>query len=69
MTYSKHKKLFALIIFLISLLTINTGCNDTNEEQVEAEAEVNNPMNCTIPGKLELNTDTIDSLKKYEKLN
>lgn len=67
MINSKQKMLYTLIIPLISILTITTGCSDKNEEVLELE--VSNPMNCTIPGKLELNTDTMDSLKKYEKSN
>lgn len=48
-------------IMLLGLLLSTAACSDNNEPP-----EVINPLNCTIPGELQLNSETIERLKQYE---
>ena len=50
----------------IAILAFTSGaCSENNEEFIDIDV----PFNCTIPGELELESDTLNNLKKYQQLN
>jgi len=51
---------------LIAVLVLSGGaCSDNDDGFVDIDV----PLNCTIPGELELESDTLNNLKKYQQLN
>ncbi len=49
---------------MLSILLLSTACDD----DYEGFTEVINPLRCTIPGKLQFDIETQNSLNKYNSM-
>jgi hypothetical protein len=63
----KHTVYQAVSLFLFGIL-LCTACGSDNEDENEvAVTEDFTPLNCTIPGELQLNGETKSILSQYQK--
>lgn len=64
------KSSYSILVIMV-WVSLSGACNEKNEEFTGADAvvDIDVPNNCTIPGELELESDTVNILKKYQQSN
>ncbi|HIO91269.1 MAG TPA: hypothetical protein EYG68_00300 [Leucothrix mucor] len=54
-------------LLLLSIVLLGVACNSNSSSEELEFSELMAPLRCTIPGVIQLDTETISALDKYKK--